>query len=353
VFALFDTMHIDPKQLEPQKLYYSILLWGALLPLFRGCFASFFSGIGKTSIVLVASSVAMGGNAIANYILIFGRFGVPAMGIRGAGYGALIGSACALVVLIIAYLRHSNREAFSISHSFRFDKEAAGKLLRYGSPTGLEMFSAMTSYSAMILIFHSCGAVVATGATIMLNWDMVAFVPLMGFEIAVTSIVGRSMGGRRPAIAERSVSSGIWLGQFYSVVILMLFLFFPMMLVKVFSPAESNSVFDQAVPLAVHMLWLASIYIMSNAIFVVLLGALRGSGDTLWTMSVALASHWAIVLVLAVFLRVMHLPALAGWGAIIAVFFIFFAIVYRRYHGGAWKKLQIVETAVPNSGPAV
>lgn len=348
VYAVFEGMHLEPAQLAPQKLYFDIIVWGALLPLFRGCLASFFSGIGKTSIVLIASGVALAVNAGTNYVLIFGHCGMPALGIRGAALGALIGSASGLAVLLAAYLRHKTRIEFSIGQSFRFDRETARKLIRYGSPTGLEMFSGFMAFNAMVLIFHSCGAVVATAATIMLNWDMVSFVPLIGFEIAVTSMVGRFMGGRRPDSAHRAVVSGMRLGQLYSVVIIFLFLFLPTALVQVFRPQGTSSIFLESVPTAVLMLRLTTIYVVTNAAFVVFIGALRGAGDTFWAMSIAIGAHWMMVAVLAVALKGLRLPAAAGWAAIIGVFLLFFALVYRRYRQGKWRSLRVVESAPPS-----
>jgi len=346
-YAVFDNMHLASEQLEPQKLYFDILLFGALIPLFRGCLASFFSGIGRTSIVMIASCVAMLVNAGINYLLVLGHFGFPSLGIRGAAYGALTGSASGLLILLIAYLRKKNRTEFNIMQSFHFSSEVIRKLLRYGSPTGLEMFSAFLSYNAIVLIFHSCGAVTATAATIMLNWDMVSFVPLIGFEIAVTSLVGRYMGARRPDFAHNSVISGMKLGQLYSVIILVLFLFFPAMLVNIFRPTEGNDIFLKAQPTAIWMLRAASIYILTNAAFVVFIGALRGAGDTFWAMALAITAHWTMVVALAGLLKVAHLSPEAGWLSIIAVFLIFFGLVCKRYFDGKWKTLHIIETHEP------
>jgi MATE family multidrug resistance protein len=345
--ALFEWMRIAPAQLGPQKLYFDILLLGAFLPLFKGCLSSFFSGIGRTAMVMVSSCVAMLVSAGADYVLIFGHFGVPALGIRGAAFGALIGSASGLAVLVFAYFKKRNREEFSIAHSLRFDVSAAKKLLRYGSPTGLEMLSGFMAFNAMVLIFHSRGPVIATAATIMLNWDMVSFVPLMGFEIAITSMVGRYMGGGRPELAHRSVISGMKLGQVYSMVILVLFLAFPAVLAGIFRPMGASEVFLKAVPTAVVMLRLAAFYVLTNAGFVVFIGALRGAGDTLWAMSMAITAHWAMVLALAVVLRGWNLSAEAGWGTIVGIFVLLFGVVCLRYRGGKWKSIRVVEAEAP------
>jgi MATE family multidrug resistance protein len=297
---------------------------------------------------LLASGTALVVNAVMSYILIFGHFGFPALGIRGAAYSALIGSAGGGLVLLAAYLRKQTRTEFLVGKSFRFDREALFKLIRYGSPTGLEMFSGFTAFNAMVLIFHSCGAVVATAATITLNWDMVSFVPLIGFEIAVTSMVGRFMGGRKPEYAHRAVMSGMKLGQCYSAVIIVLFLFFPVGLVEVFRPSVDNAVYNESRPIAEVMLRLATLYVVTNAAFVVFVGALRGAGDTFWAMSIALASHWMMVAALALTLKVWHLSAVAGWLSIIVMFFLFFGLVYQRYRKGKWRSLRIVEVATPD-----
>jgi MATE family multidrug resistance protein len=342
-------MHVAPAQLEPQKIYFDLLLFGSFLPLFKGCLASFFSGIGRTSVIMTASCVAMLVSAAADYVLIFGHFGAPALGIRGAAFGALIGSASALAVLAVAYFRKQNRREFYVSRSLRFDFPTAKKLLRYGSPTGLEMWSGLMAFNALILLFHSLGPVTATASTIMINWDMVSYVPLIGFEIAIISMVGRYMGAGKPELAHRSVLSGMKLGQIYSMVILVLFLFLPYTLVDWFRPSGASEVYQQSIPTAVVMLRLAAIYVLINAGFVVFVGALRGAGDTFWAMSMGITVHWVMVVALALALHLWHFSPEMGWGLVVGIFVLFFGIVYLRYRGGKWRSIRLVEPEPPIS----
>jgi multidrug resistance protein, MATE family len=344
---LFEVMHVPPAQLKPQIIYFDILLFGSILPLFKTCLSSFYSGIGRTAVVLISSCVAMLVSAAADYVLIFGHFGFPALGIRGAAFGALIGSASGLAVLLFAYLRKQNRREFDLRHSLRLDLSIAKKLLRYGSPTGFEMLSGFMAFNAMILIFHSLGPVTATAATIMLNWDMVSYVPLIGFEIAIISMVGRYMGAGRPDLAHRSVISGMKLGQIYSMVILVLFLFLPATLVHWFRPMGPSEVYQQAVPTAVVMLRLAAIYVLINAGFVVFVGALRGAGDTFWAMGMGIAVHWVMVMALAVALHWYQFSPEAGWGVVVGIFVLFFGILFLRYRGGKWQTIRLVEAETP------
>jgi MATE family multidrug resistance protein len=340
---MFEAMGVSPDQLGPQKIYFNIMLYGVLISLLRTCLSSFFSGIGKTRVIMVASLTAMLVNAACGYILIFGKFGVPALGIAGAAYATILGGASGLLVLGIAYFAPRYWKEFSLATSFKFDFDVIRKLLHFGSPTGLELFLTIMAFNGMVLIFHSHGLVTATAATIMLNWDLVSFVPLVGLEIAVTSLVGRFMGAGRPDIAHRAVMAGLKIGCVYSAVIFILFVGFPQALIGVFSPTAPSDVFSQAFPTALFMLRVASLYVLVEAMLIVLIGALRGAGDTFWAMGISVAIHWLMVGGLFIALRVLHVSPEAGWAFVVALFLLFFFLVYLRYRSGQWRSIKVVE----------
>ena len=237
-------MDIPAQQLVQQKLYFDILLYGAILVLLRNCLNSFFSGIGQTRVVMFSALTAMLVNVAANYVLIFGHLGFPATGIRGAAYGTLFGSLCGLLVLLAAYLAPTNRREFGVALP-RYDGEVMRKLLRFGYPAGVELFLNLLAFTSMILLFHSHGLATATAVTIVFNWDMVSFVPLLGIQIGVVSLVGRYMGAGRPEIAERVTRSGLKMGWSYSSVILVLFVGFPNNWSRSFSPAARTPSFPR------------------------------------------------------------------------------------------------------------
>jgi MATE family multidrug resistance protein len=199
----------------------------------------------------------------------------------------------------------------------------------------------------MVMIFHSLGPVTATAATVAFNWDFVSFVPLIGIEIGVTSLVGRHMGAGHPEKAHQSTMSGFKVGIIYSVFIFILFVGFPSMLVNVFRPAATSVVFTLAVPMSVFMVRLASIYVLVEAILCIFVGALRGAGDTLWAMRMSVILHWLMVAVLVLVLRVLHLSPEIGWVMVVFFFLAFSGIVLLRYREGKWRSMRIVEPVVP------
>jgi MATE family multidrug resistance protein len=341
--GFFNFMNLPGEQLRYQTIYFNIVIYGALISILRNSLSCYFSGIGRTKIVMIATLIAMVTNVGLDYVLIFGKLGFPAMGIKGAALATVSGAGCGLLVLILAYAGKKNWHEYQLAGSFRFDPKVMRKLLYYGYPAGLELFLNFLAFTTMIFIFHSHGSVVATASTIMFNWDLVSFIPLLGIEIAVTSLVGRYMGAGDPDTAHRAAMSGIKTGIFYSVVILFLFLFIPGYLVMMFKPDAPDDVFIQAVPIAKSMIRLASIYVLVEAVMVAIVGALRGAGDTHFTMFASVAAHWTLLPVLYLIMNVLGMSAVIGWLGLIIFFLLFCTILIFRYRSGKWKDIRVVE----------
>jgi multidrug resistance protein, MATE family len=348
--SFFHLMHVPAEQIGPQTLYFNIVVFGTIMGLFRVALSSYFSGIGHTRIVMVASLAAMVVNIVMNYVLIFGKLGFPAMGIRGAAYGTLLGGLVSVIILFAAYFGPKNRLEFHVGKSFRIYLQIMKKLLYFGYPAGLEFMLTFFAFNLMVLIFHSMGSVTATATTIMFNWDMVSYVPLIGIEVGVTSLVGRYMGARDIQTAKKAAYSALKVGAIYSFFILILFVFFPEMLVSVFRPASSNAVFEAAVPTAVFMLRIAALYVVVEAVIITFIGVLRGAGDTRWAMIVSVAMHYLMAAGIFIILRVLNLSAETAWVVVVLVFMSLSVVFYLRFRSGKWEKIRIVEQNIPDAG---
>lgn len=341
--AMFAASNISPQQLIPQKQYYDFLLWGSVISLLRHSMSCFFSGIGKTRIVMIASVVAMVMNVIGNYAFIFGHFGFPRMEIRGAALGTIFGGACGLLILVIGYLQPVIRREFAVLRALRYDRETMRKLFRFGYPAGVEFFLNLLAFDMLILAFHSRGVEAATAITVVFNWDMVSFVPLIGINIGVTSLVGRYMGARQPDIAHKATMSGFKMAYAYGFCTLIAFSLFAGPLVHVFKPQTSIDVFNRAEPMAIFMLRLASLYVLADATNLVFSGALRGAGDTLWAMIISVGLHWVLV---GALLAMLHFGAdvKTAWMALVVLIWLFTLVFYARYRSGKWRTMRVVDS---------
>ncbi len=343
----FEVTDVPAAQVGFQISYFNIIIYGVIISLLRNSMSCYFSGLGRTQVVMVAALVAMIVNVGLDYVLIFGKAGFRALGIRGAALATVAGSISGLAILVLAYLGRKNRIVYHVMRSFRFDRTAMRKLLYYGYPAGLEFFLNFLAFALIIFIFHSRGSVVATASTIMFSWDMISYIPLLGIEIAVTSLVGRYMGAGDPDTAHRAAISGIKTGILYSIMILILFLFIPESLARIFRPEGQNAVFAEALPMAKSMIRIASMYVLAEAIFVALIGALRGAGDTHWTMIASVTFHWTFVPLLCVLFYVLDMSAVAGWLALVILFLVFCVVMFLRYRSGKWRSIRVVEASVP------
>jgi MATE family multidrug resistance protein len=346
MYKFFAFAKLPASQLAFQVEYFNIIIFGSIAGILRNCLSCYFSGLGRTRIVMVANLTAMVVNVILDYLMIFGKGGFPAMGVSGAAYATVIGGFCGVLVLAGAYLGKKNSSEFNIAGSFRFNWTVMRKLLFFGYPAGLEFFLNFLAFTGLIFVFDSEGSVVATASTIMFNWDLVSFIPLLGIEIGVTSLVGRYMGAGDPNTAHRAAMSGIKTGIFYSVVILVMFLAIPHALVLVFRPDVPVDIFNKAVPIAESMIRLASLYVLAEAIMVAIVGALRGAGDTHFTMLISVCAHWTMLPVVFLILKVLNGSAVAGWLGLIIFFLLFCVFIILRYRSGKWKNIRVVEQPV-------
>lgn len=349
-YFLFDLQHLVPEQMEAQRLYFRILILGSGLMLVRNALANFFSGIGEAKIVMKAAFVAMLVNIVANYFLIFGVGPFPAFGVAGAAYGTLLGTFVGVVMLFAVYLSKRNRERFGTARDFHLHMPIMKELLKRGVPCGIEFFLNMFAFQSLLFLFHGLGAVSATAASVMFNWDMVAYVPLMGLEVASTSLVGRYVGAKQGAAAKRSTFSGLKLGWCYSLVIGVLFVFMPGMLTDIFKPdaatatADAIAMFEAARPMSVFMLRIAVVYIFVEVLLVIYAGALRGAGDTVWVMFASAIMNWTVTFALYIAAYVFDAPAHHAWIAVVALYGSAPLFFWWRWKSGKWRK-HVLEKA--------
>lgn len=339
---VFQHMNIPSNQLPLQIDYFSILLWGSIFLLLRTALSSFFSGLGRTKFILISALASLVTNIVCNYTLIFGKFGFPALGIKGAAIGTNIGAFVGVLVLFIIYFSKEIRLDFQIIKSFKFNPEIMKKLLWYGLPQGFESFMSLSAFTVMILLLHSKGEIAATASTIMFNWDYVSFMPLVGVQIAVTSLVGKYMGARDIKSATKVAFSGIKTGLAYSGIIFLLYVFVSDPLVNFFKPSEYSEIFHQAFPMAKAMLKLATIYVLADAVTMAFVGVLRGAGDTHWTMLAFIVMHWLAVANLFISLKIFNASAVTAWGVLVFTFLSFSLVLMWRFKQGKWKSLDII-----------
>jgi MATE family multidrug resistance protein len=352
-YQVFAAAHLAPVQLAPQREYFRIVMYGAVIALLRNSLSGFFSGVGRTRVVMASTGLAMVVNITVSYVLIFGHLGLPAMGIRGAAFGLLAGSFSGLAALAVAYFRPANRREFGVMAGLKLDLPLMRRLLRFGAPSGLEFFLNIVAFNMLVQTFHSYGVNQAAAMTIAFSWDMVSFVPLLGVNIGVISLVGRYMGARDPDTAHKATLSGLKLALAYSTCTFAMYSLFPHQLVELFRSRHDPAAFAEVRPLAVFMVRLVALYVSADAIGIVFGGALRGAGDTFRTMLLSVSGHWAMALAGLLLVRVLHAPPRVTWGLVVVLVMGLGMVLFLRYRTGHWRDIRVVETTPAPERPVL
>jgi MATE family multidrug resistance protein len=336
-----------PRQIMLEFSYFRILMSGSLLFLVQGVLTGYFVGIGKTRVVMLASVLGIFVNIPLNWILIFGKLGIPRLGIEGAALGTLGGTCFIVTVLAISYFRSAAYRAHQGGGRWKPRWELMKRLLRYGTPVGVELFVNVFAFNVFVLLMQSYGPSVAAAVTITFNWDLVAFIPMLGVGAAVTSLAGQRVGAGDIPGARRVAQLGLRIAWTWAGLMVVIFVAGAPSLVLMFSRGFGAG--DESIlPLARILLRLAALYTLADATQVVFSGALRGAGDTKWVLIISGILHWIMAIGAFIFIRVLVVSPVAVW-----FFFIGFVVsmsvaMFLRHRHGAWERMRMVEAPAPS-----
>ena len=335
VSGIFENVGHDPAQVELEKTYYIILMLGVVVTLTKTCLSSYFAGIGRTRVVMLCDVCGLVFNVPLCYVMVFGKLGLPALGIIGAGVSTIIASALACLLFILFYMERENRVKFFVMNSFHVDWGVLRRFWRLGFPSGLELFLNVAAFNLFLLMFQGYGVVEGASAAIVFNWDLLSFVPMIGLNIGVISLIGRFVGANDMARTDEVMSAAFFLGIFYSAVLAILYISFRFPLVEVFSPPEGN--FSEIRDLAAFMMIGLSSYVMADAIIIISGGVLRGAGDTRWLMYTSVGLHWAMLIAQYYVILVWQFGPRVSWLTFCAMIFAIAIVYVWRLQSGVWR----------------
>lgn len=339
----------DNAQVPLARQYYTILTAATLLIFLRMGFDDFFAGTSKTAVIMVANLTAMFVNIGANYVLIFGKFGFPALGIRGAAFGTALGAFVSVGIVAARYFSPGNRRDYFTPGMWKPDRKILGTLIRYGTPAGVEFMLNVAAFHFVVHMMHSYGPETAASVTIAFSWDLMAFIPLIGLRIATMSLVGQRVGAKDIPGAYRATYASIFTAVAYTGTLAVLFLTIPEVLAGVFADPTAVESYRRVLPDAANMLMIASVYLLSDASFLVFGGALRGAGDTAWAMRASVLVHWIMAGIVFLLVKVVEAPPLVTWAAFSIMVTGLGLLFLLRFRSGRWESFQLLapETPIP------
>lgn len=290
-------------------------------------------GLGDTRTPMV---VGIGGNvvnAVLAYSLIHGHLGLPALGVRGAGYGTAITESLQFAVMLALLVRDRARARASSAPSSPVPfRKALGEVLGLGVPTGLHFGFEMLAFTAFTAVLGSLGAEELAAHHVALNTMRASFLPGVAVSEATSILVARSLGGDDVRSADRSTRAALVLAVGFMGLCGCVFALFGRDIAGAFSNDPS------VVAIAGRLLLLAAVFQMLDAAYMVLRGALRGAKDVRWVAVVGTSVAWLSIPGSALlFGRLGGLGALGGWIGFILETSLGATLLLRRWRKGAWR----------------
>lgn len=297
--------------------------------------SAFFRGIGDTRTPLIATLVANLANLFLDFGLVYGWFGMPRLGVVGAGLATSISEWIYFGAVAFIFLRPTIAARF---HT-RFHAPSLAeikRLWRTGVPIGGQWTIEMLAFAVFTTFVARLGDAPMAASHAFIQLLSLSFMQAVGISIATTTLVGRYIGAGQLEYVARSLRSSMYLGCILAAIIAALFMLIPDLLLGIFS--KDPSVLRYGGPL----LMVGAVYQFFDAIAIVSDGALRGAGDTRWPFVVRCLLSWLVFLPLAYLLAVPVGWGLTGaWLGGLVEIFVLALVLALRFRSGAWRRIRI------------
>ena len=369
---LFHGLGHAPELALEEEAYYLVLVSGSVFALLNSSIMCFWTGRNKTWTVVIVGFGSIFLNVAFNWALIFGaagthhldaavwplplagaalnRFsallGAPTLGVVGAGIATIGTDALGVLVFLWLFLRRDNRREYGTWPKRVFDPKLLWRMLRFGFGNGMQMLLDIGSFAVFNLLMGMYGVVqggnVGAAAGIAISVNGAAFIPMLGIGAAASIMVGHGIGSRDISFATRAVRNARILITSYMACMCVLFEIYPQILVSIFAPGESMNPETRA--MAVNFLRFAGVFCIADGFFILYGNAIRGAGDTKFSMYVMGFCGWflfAIPCLIAYY--AFHAGHYVLWSILVLFAFSAATIFYIRYRQGKWKDMKVIE----------
>lgn len=348
---------------EQEAEYFVWLIPGTWATIIASALTGLFSGSGRSMILLYTDMVVTVVNGFLDYVLIFGVFGFPAMGVRGAALASSIALILKLVVLAWMASRdfrrksgimHANQELETVEERgtrvrdlLKRDWPLMQRLVHFGWPAGVSVVAEAWCFTTIMVLVGRLGDQAAAATTLALNVNLLAFIPLVGLGTAIGVLVGKYLVQEQVEKAKRMVFSGLLIGIAYSMIFVILYGFFPEWVMTIYSFDSDPERFEKMRPVLKPLLYFIACYCVFDAFQMVFVGALKGAGDTRFVLGGHLFAGIATLIGGIAFSTLEGMGGLYYWWSVITVWVILLAVIFTlRYLQGGWQTKRVIEAQI-------
>jgi len=289
----------QPEEVVVLAIPYLEIVAFSLIPLIIfQAFKQFSDGLSLTKYPMYATILANILNVILNYLLIFGKFGFPELGIVGAAMGTLISRF--IMLFFLGWLLSKRKKSSSYLKNIEvlaLDKKMLKKITNLGLPSAMQMFFEVAIFTAAIWLSGLLGKNAQAANQIALNLSSMTFMVAMGLSVAAMVRVGNQKGLQHFKELRRIAQSIFIFGLLFALIFALSFLVLnnqlPLLYLDVSD--ELNKVDNlEVISIATKLLIVAAFFQLSDSLQVIVLGALRGLQDVKIPTLITFVSYWII-----------------------------------------------------------
>lgn len=334
----------DVRALMEDYLAIRLLSAGAVVGI--EALGNYYGGLGNTRLPMRASLAAMLLNVVGNWLLIDGRLGAPALGVRGAAVASVAASGAAFLGLLAVFVAQGRRHA-----SGPLRAAELGRLLRFGIPSGLNWFFEFLAFAFfMNVVVAGLGTMPLAALMAVLQVNSVAFMPAFGIASAGAILVGQAIGAGRKHEVPGLVALAFGMAGGWQSLVGLAYLSAPDLVLAGFArdPASAR----ELVEIGRRMLLLSVGWQLFDAAASVLAESLRAAGDTAFTLWARLAIAWAFFAPGSwISVRVLGGGDAVAVAWLVVYLAVLALVLLLRFRSGAWRRIVLVEPT-PVATPA-
>ncbi len=341
---LFDAIGHDKEVAVLEADYFGVLCFSSVPMLLTAALTCFFSGQGKTRVVMVVNVIGVSVNILSDYLLIFGNGPFPRMGIRGAGISTVLAQTVECLLLGWLFFQPAQRAKHGTWRNRAFDRNLFKRFLKFGFPQGVHFFLDVASFSVFMLLLGRLGKVELAATNLTFRLNTLAFIPMLGLGTAVSTLVGRRIGEGRPELAVRSTWTAFKVSAVYMLFFAAIFVLLPDLILMPFKAFSDPSDFAKLRDPVVELLRFVAVYCFFDAMVIVFSFAIRGAGDTRFALLFSCIVAWTImVLPTWISIRWYGGGLNACWWFCTIYIIVLGIGFFARFQAGHWKKMRVIE----------
>lgn len=277
---------------DSAQVYLRVAGFGLLPALLTNVVKSYLAALERTQVVFWITVAAALTNAAVNYVLIFGHFGAPELGIVGAAIASLVVQVVSIIgVVIYARWEFPNHELFA--RLWKVDGEVLKAVFLLGFPIGLTALSEVTLFAMSTTMMGWLGTVPLVAHGIAINIAGLTFMLHLGLSSAATVRAGNALGREDYEHLAAGARMAIWMSMGFALVAVLVMVSIPRPLIALFISASDPN-YEAVLTLGATLMLLAALFQFVDGAQAMALGLLRGVQDTKWPMILAAISYWLI-----------------------------------------------------------